>query len=267
MQERDYYDYEESFYESSGLKRLLDEKGISAFLEKHWRKLVTVLILLLLIGYIPLSQQKGIEFFGKFYRPQQLENGIYFEDADRSSDYSVYVEWQGAEYCNVTYTKTKVGYTQPGVYKKYYQLEMKNTNELVIYENNKLFFEGTVEKSSYSDSYYLKEKNSGASYGGISMYTNIAPDELTAMQVYRLYLNEQITRGEYGTVEFVWASLIILTICLIDMWFPNLFFEINYSISVKNPEPSDYYLTMQKVGWVLLPIVAMVCLVLSLTRL
>ena len=55
MQERDYCDYEESFYESSGLKRFLDEKGISAFLENHWRKLATILILLLLISQRPYT--------------------------------------------------------------------------------------------------------------------------------------------------------------------------------------------------------------------
>ena len=178
MQERDYCDYEESFYENSGLKRFLDEKGISAFWEKNWRKIVTALILVLLIGYIPLYRQKGILFSGDFYRPQQLENGIYFEDADAYSDFSVYVEWPGNRYCNVTYIKTDRGYSQQTVHKKNYQLEMISSNELVIYENDKLLFEGSVEKTTYDDIYYLKSKDPNADDWGLVVHAGIAPDEL-----------------------------------------------------------------------------------------
>lgn len=264
MQKKDYYDYEESFFENSGLKRFMDEKGVSTFLEKNWRKIATILIFVLLIGYIPLHQQKGILFLGEFYKPQHVENGIYFEDADTRSDFSVYVEWPGAEYCNVTYTKTDVGYGQQVVHKRYYQLEMLNANELVIYENDKLMFEGSVEKSSFDDLYYLKSKDPDTNDWGIAVYAGMAPDALTAMQVYRLYLNEQVTRGYCGTPELLWTSLMMLAFWLVDIYFPNLFFNMRYGLSVNNPEPSDYYLAIQKVGWVFLPIIAVVFLALSL---
>ena len=264
MQERDYCDYEESFYENSGLKRFLDEKGISAFWEKNWRKIVTALILVLLIGYIPLYRQKGILFSGDFYRPQQLENGIYFEDADAYSDFSVYVEWPGNRYCNVTYIKTDRGYSQQTVHKKNYQLEMISSNELVIYENDKLLFEGSVEKTTYDDIYYLKSKDPNADDWGLVVHAGIAPDELTAMQVYNLYLNKQWNRGECGTPELLWTAIMMLAFWLLDIWFPKLFFTMRYGMSVENPEPSDFYLAMQKAGWVFVPIIAVIFLALSL---
>ena len=264
MQERDYYDYEESFYESSGLKRFLDEKGISAFLEKNWRKIVTVLMLLLLIAYIPLYQQKGMFFAGEFYRPQKMENGIYFEDADTYSDFSVYVEWAGTKYCNVTYKKTNAGYGEQVTYKKYYQLEMISENELVIYENNKLLFEGSVERSGYDDLYYLKAKTPDTEDWGVVIYAGMAPDELTAMQVYKLYLNEPVSRGACGTPELMLIALMMLIFWLIDVWFPNFFFTMRYSMSVNNPEPSDYYLAVQQAEWVIIPILVVIFMALSL---
>lgn len=53
-------------------------------------------------------------------------------------------------------------------------------------------------------------------------------------------------RGEiYPVIMF----FIVLVILLIDIKFPLLFFKLHNFMSVRNPEPSDFYIFMQKIGW------------------
>lgn len=54
---------------------------------------------------------------------------------------------------------------------------------------------------------------------------------------------------------------IALAIYLVDMKYPLFFFQLHNSISVKDPEPSEFYLAMQKLGWfVIYPILLVVLL-------
>ena len=39
--------------------------------------------------------------------------------------------------------------------------------------------------------------------------------------------------------------------------FPRFFFRFQHALSVRDPEPTDFYLAMQKVNWVLLTAVAL----------
>lgn len=56
-----------------------------------------------------------------------------------------------------------------------------------------------------------------------------------------------VHRGNWA----VWGvTLFISLLTAVDIAFPLAFFYFRYSFSVNNPEPSDFYLSMQKVGWV-----------------
>lgn len=65
-------------------------------------------------------------------------------------------------------------------------------------------------------------------------------------------------RGEiYPVIMF----FIVLVILLIDIKFPLLFFKLHNFMSVRDPEPSDFYIFMQKLGWY---IIYPICLIVLL---
>lgn len=68
------------------------------------------------------------------------------------------------------------------------------------------------------------------------------------------YSAKDITRGNYGLLVL---ALFFLAITIIDIKYPMLFFNLKYSFSVENPQPSDTYLALQKISWVAYPVIAL----------
>lgn len=65
-------------------------------------------------------------------------------------------------------------------------------------------------------------------------------------------------RGDFIPLVFFFITLIIY---IIDIKFPLFFFQLQNSLHVKDPEPSDFYLVMQKLGWyVVYPLIMIILL-------
>lgn len=52
---------------------------------------------------------------------------------------------------------------------------------------------------------------------------------------------------------------------LIDIAFPLLFFKLKYMFDVRDPEPSDWYLAIQRFSWIAFPIVYVILYIIGLT--
>ena len=63
---------------------------------------------------------------------------------------------------------------------------------------------------------------------------------------------ELTSRGSWAAYAFATFCTLIVAV---DVAFPELLFYLRYGMSVRNPEPSEMYLSMQKVCWVILPLV------------
>ena len=66
--------------------------------------------------------------------------------------------------------------------------------------------------------------------------------ELTARGSWMLYF------------VMVFASILVA----LDAAFPLTMFRLNHMCDVRDPEPSDFYLAMQRIGWVLWPILILI---------
>jgi hypothetical protein len=69
------------------------------------------------------------------------------------------------------------------------------------------------------------------------------------------------TRGEYSILA---VAILIFVLTLIDIKYPLFFFKLRNSLDVKNPEPSDFYITMQRISWYLLPIIVIVLMIVAI---
>lgn len=72
------------------------------------------------------------------------------------------------------------------------------------------------------------------------------------------YSAKDITRGNYGLLVL---ALFFLVITIIDIKYPMLFFNLKYSFSVENPQPSDTYLALQKISWIAYPAIAVLLMI------
>jgi len=72
------------------------------------------------------------------------------------------------------------------------------------------------------------------------------------------YSAKDITRGNYGLLVL---ALFFLAITIIDIKYPLFFFNLKYSFSVENPQPSDTYLALQKISWIAYPAIAVLLMI------
>ena len=64
-------------------------------------------------------------------------------------------------------------------------------------------------------------------------------------------------RGPELTSRGSWGLYLLITLLTgllaLDVLFPKALFYMNHACDVRDPEPSDFYLAMQKVSWVVYP--------------
>jgi len=86
-------------------------------------------------------------------------------------------------------------------------------------------------------------------YGNQDPWMNYTPSNLF---VAKLALEPELTyHGSIG----LYVLMLIATLCVaVDILFPEFYFQLKYMFSVRDPEPSDFYTAMQRLGWAIYPV-------------
>lgn len=67
-----------------------------------------------------------------------------------------------------------------------------------------------------------------------------------------------------GKFQFLFPALILLIYTFIDIKFPLFFFKLRNTVTIKKPEPSDFYISIQKIMWYINPIIGIVLMILAI---
>lgn len=87
-----------------------------------------------------------------------------------------------------------------------------------------------------------------------------APGAATVLSL--AYDQPQLHRGSL----MLYAAMVFLTVLLaVNVAFPKALFQLRYMFSVRDPEPTEFYLGMQKLSWVLLTVLLAVGYIIALT--
>ena len=145
------------------------------------------------------------------------------------------------------------------------QTQFGSMSGIRILKNDKIMFEGGYdpqqefmrwvdESGEWDAELYITY----GVYGGMT-----APAELTKHDVmYFLEGPDVVHRGSIG----LYLLMVLFTLILmVDVACPLVLFKLQHMLDVRDPEPSDFYLLMQKVGWVLYPCLLLAGYILSLT--
>ncbi|MDD2494321.1 MAG: hypothetical protein PHE29_03930 [Tissierellia bacterium] len=132
-------------------------------------------------------------------------------------------------------------------------------------ENGKTIFEGKYGINSM----LLLDKNGKPVIENITLYTDLGKESpyyekyqlsLKRIVEFSLLENERV-RGEF---ELLAISILLLLLTIIDVKYPLLFFTLSHYLSVKDPEPTDYYIVMQKISWFVFPIISIIMLIVAI---
>lgn len=127
-----------------------------------------------------------------------------------------------------------------------------------ILKNGGVLFEGGYDETA---EYSWYDSDGTLSMMGVFGFTTNGGDswsgyETTAPDVMRFAREPELTARGSWALYFLMTFLTLLL--MLDVACPTTLFYIRYCFSVRNPEPSDDYLVMQKISWVICPFLLLI---------
>lgn len=216
---------------------------------------IGVIIIILLIIYFKAFFTKGVFFYDKFLKKKVIDSKIHYINEKNNIDIIV----DRIDYNNITVT-----YNLPKNIRKEYHIDFSTNDnwEFNIHsikdKNGNIIFEGKYGLGSI----FLFDKNGepiiDSSQLGIGSHHDdnykVSPPNILNFA----FSTKDRIRGEVGAVM---AAMLLFIITFIDIKYPLFFFTLNHFLDVKDPEPTDFYLTIQKVGWVLMPSIGIILMI------
>lgn len=235
---------------------------------KKYLVILIIIVAVFTLLYFYLFFQQGILLENTFLRLSREDNAYLFKGSSKGKDINVRVD--GDIYVTNT---AAVSYEIENEYKQTFVVNATNPLEystfVKIYANDKLKFEGAYETDSrsffslsdkYGNPYMDDIRISFEGHNVENSYTKSFDASYTHI-VTTAFKDNIIIRGSW---ELLFNALFILTIIVIDIKWPLFFFQINYFLSVKDPEPTELYITIQHASWIITPIIVFVILIVSL---
>lgn len=237
--------------------------------EKIWKNRIAKIILYVLSGfillifaiwYLSLFNQKVMDFNGDRLKQIELADSTQYKGKYLFESILINVEKSKQNTGEII-----VEYNLPNKLYFIYHVFIEKTDnfrgKIRILQDNKELFNGIYDNKQ---TFYLYVNNSEPYLGDmVSVVINddYYPDNYTPplTSIARFATGHGVEKRG-GIIPLI-MFFIALAIYLVDMKYPLFFFQLHNSISVKDPEPSEFYLAMQKLGWfVIYPILLVVLL-------
>lgn len=207
----------------------------------------------------------GVHFDDIFLKKQVASSDTYYKGKNKFGSIQITVKGELNKQ-----NSADVLYSFPDNINKQYTVTFKDEKnwalgiENIKDKDGKIIFEGDYVK----DSYFLFYKNGepfmddiiNVFIEGQNPYTEQYRVPLKNVADFALFATESI-RGKYNLLAF---AILIFLFTAIDIKYPLFLFNLKNGLNVKDPEPSDLYLTMQKFSWYAYPIVGIILMIAAL---
>ena len=159
-------------------------------------------------------------------------------------------------------TKTCIVFTVNETEREYEILSnnsKSNYAEVEIYENGKLVFEG----SYFSNMLFSKSGEPFVETPNMNYYIPGELSEEELIPTYNWLYEISQRRNTEIRGDVIWLSFIVVFagIIALDMFFPDLYWELRHRLSVEGGKPSDIYRAWQKLGWMISPFIIIVLMI------
>jgi|GEM_PF-6106491 len=223
-------------------------------------KYAIVVLALFLLTYLPFFLQKGIVLDEGFLKKTQTESSVMYSGKVNGVKTTIVQKGEALKDPAVE-IRVLEGNEPEKVFTISILVKVKNE----LGERYSFSIEDPAGEASFFG-YNSREINPLTDKAGnpIFMIDNIVfsfdKDELTAMEnlkfkVIRIGFGDaDAIRGNVGFFVF---ALIILGMTFVDFKWPLFFFTLDHFLFVRDPEPSDLYLSIQRGRWIVTPIISM----------
>ena len=145
--------------------------------------------------------------------------------------------------------------------------EYGSVSGIRILKNDQILFEGGYDPQQEFMRWFDKngEWDPGVYFSYGTSGGKSAPEALTKWDVMRFLEGpEPVHRGSIG----LYLLVVLMTLLLmLDVAYPLVLFKLQHMLDVRDPEPTDFYLGMQRAGWVIYPFLLLAGYLYALTLL
>lgn len=241
------------------------------------QRAVLIAMAAMIVGYGLLTAAshlffRGVAFEGDLLRPESSAEGAVYTGKVHGDAVTVAVTRESGNAATVTYTiggwlhdVCRVEYPLPPI-----QTERgRPVDGIRVWKNDRLLFEGgwnAEEPYGWYDASGawdpMQTLSFGVSGGSGDPWGNY---ETTAADALRFARGPELTaRGSwalYGMLVFL-SALVML-----DAAFPMTLFRLRHCCDVRDPEPSEFYRSMQRLGWAVYPCLLLIGYTMALWQL
>ena len=212
---------------------------------------VLVFVTVLLIFYFRAFFSCGVFFEGTFLKKEVVSSDTHYKG--KSPFGSIHITVKGLKNKQ---SSAEVIYRLPNNITEQYTVNLKKANDWDSgFENIKAQDGTIVLQSGYLiDNYFFLDSTGKLLTGRLNAHI-VGRNPYDGDYVISLknvldfaYFTKDKTRGR---LEYLFLAMFLIIITAIDIRFPMLFFHLRHSLDVVDPEPSDLYLFMQKIGRVM----------------
>jgi hypothetical protein len=233
-------------------------------------KIIKAFILLLLMAlfvlYFRVFFSKGIQFENTFLSKKVEESEVHYKG--RSTYGNIHIIVSGVKDSD---NKVDVIYKLPNNITRQYTVVDQdkldgNSKGIIIKDSSgAIAFEGIYRKADP----FLYDKN-WQPFMEEGSFRILMNGESPFREDYHIYLKSTADLANFSTevirgkIEFLLPAILIFIVTILDIRFPLFFFHLNYRLAVRDPEPSDLYLTIQKIAWYAGPIIGIIFMLIAI---
>jgi hypothetical protein len=239
----------------------INKVKILASKSKIFRIALIIMTLVLFGLYLIVFFTKGIKYDDTFLKKEVFGADNHYMGKNQWGGIHITVKGIKGVHDNI-----EVTYRLPNNIVKSYTVSFEKYDgfrEKVIIMNGKgdLIFEGEYREGDM----FLIDKSGEPLFEGIGQIFVNGQNPYNAD--HKIYLTNIVKLATFenetirGNAELFIIALFLIIITAIDMKFPLFYFELRHFLSVKDPEPSDFYITMQRISWYAYPIIIFILLI------
>lgn len=235
---------------------------------KSFMVVLLAILLIIIFFYYRAFFTIGVYFNDTFLKKEVVANEIHFNGKNKYGNINITVRGKGIENEK---SSAEVDFMLPNNIKKqfkvYFNYGQWDIGAIEIKdEKENTLFEGKYRKNGF----WLYDNNGESVIEeNIGFFTDTG-EEITYDTDYKLplkkvaefsMLENETIRGDFEIMLF---AVFLLLITFIDIKSPLLFFTLSHYLHVKDPEPTEFYIAMQRISWVLFPIIGIVMLIVAI---
>lgn len=222
----------------------------------------------LLVSYLCVFFQAGALFEGAFLpRSQDVDGAVHYKGSAFGAPVSVTVLGNSRTDGDAIVRYATGGRTLA------YEVRLEAADALEtwraqILQDGETVFRGVYRPGAQGDAFALVDENDEPDWNALLSFTvngespftaDYRPGYLTTVRFADRSIDTQ-----RGNPVFLVLAVLVLLVTLVDWRFPRLFFALSHALSVRDPQPTDLYLFVQKLSWAALPAFAVILLIAGL---